>query len=215
MLESPSPAIACLIASRRSRISRCSGGISFDASVTSSSQKPSSSHSTEPRCCRSYSQEQSPADKMPFLPRLGLLCHGMMCSSLYSFVLHLSTSDRDSCPDTTALPGTIRGFHRGKYGGTRREDTEDRGPGDSGQPRQSDAGGRRHADRRARGVGTARPTRKRYAGKGVQKAVANVNEVITPRLRGKDAARTYHRRVPAGPEVRVPGSGRRTLHGDT
>ena len=32
-------------------------------------------------------------------------------------------------------------------------------------------------------------TRKRYAGKGVQKAVANVNEVIAPRLRGKDAAR--------------------------
>ncbi len=58
-------------------------------------------------------------------------------------------------------------------------------------------------------------TRKRYAGKGVQKAVANVNEVIAPRLRGKDAARTYHRRLPAGPEVRVPGSGRRTLHGDT
>ena len=58
-------------------------------------------------------------------------------------------------------------------------------------------------------------TRKRYTGKGVQKAVANVNEVIAPRLRGKDAARTYHRRLPAGPEVRVPGSGRRTLHGDT
>ena len=31
-------------------------------------------------------------------------------------------------------------------------------------------------------------TRKRYAGKGVQKAVANVNDVIAPRLRGKDAA---------------------------
>lgn len=32
-------------------------------------------------------------------------------------------------------------------------------------------------------------TRKRYAGKGLRKAVANVNEVIAPRLRGKDAAR--------------------------
>ena len=32
-------------------------------------------------------------------------------------------------------------------------------------------------------------TRKRYAGKGVLKAVANVNELIAPRLRGKDTAR--------------------------